>query len=244
MKSKFLLAAAALTFSACTTSASANTVTLSYEGTGPFNGGAYSNIYVNYNGSTEHVSAGGFHMKDQDGNTLIAWCLDLLDYLTPSHTYETTNTPFWDNDITSRTANIQKFFEVNYSTAGLLTNNVMSAGFQLALWELVYEDAGNSLDAGSGTLKASSAPWYGWGLGSVVAQANTFLGKLGDAITQPYDLTYYDSKGQVQDLVSASDPSNNVPQVPLPAAGWLLGGGLLGLAGLSRRKKSGAMSAA
>jgi hypothetical protein len=188
---------------------------------------------------TVSATAGGFYVKDSSNNMFTAWCLDIYHWLQLPYAYKVkgaNDTPFTNSKAvdlvaTGRLANIKKLFEVNYSTLKL-SNNDQSAGFQLALWELVYETSPSfSLNNGNGTFFASSASV------GVIKNANDFLGNLNKAITQSYKFTFYESaeavagKSRSQNLVSATP-------IPLPPATLLFGGAVLGLGYLSRRRKA------
>ena len=225
---------AAVAFLASATALSATTVTLSAQNAQDlFNGGGKASITVNNSGSTHKVSAGGFRVTDGSSN-FIAWCLDLANVISLPSPYSITQTPF------SQTAgafsasvqqNLQRLFNTVYS--GLdLNNNAQSAGFQLALWEVIYEGKPN-LNVQNGDFK--------WTAGSTAArnQANTFLGMMNGPETMQYNMTFFESgvdkhnKQFSQNLVS-------VAPIPLPAAAWLLGAGLIGLVAVGRRRREDA----
>jgi hypothetical protein len=186
------------------------------------------------------ATAGGFYVKDSGNNKFTAWCLDIYHWLQLPYAYKVkgaNDTPFTNTNavnlvVTGRLANIKTLFEVNYSTLKL-SDNDHSAGFQLALWELVYETSPLSfgVNNGNGTFFASSASV------GVIEKANDFLGNLNKAITQSYKFTFYESaeavagKSRSQNLVSATP-------IPLPPAALLFGGAVLGLGYLSRRRKA------
>ncbi len=201
-----------------------------------FNGGGHETVKIRNRGSRSAsapsvratVNAGGFRLNDGVSN-IIAWCLDISHALSLPSSYIKTDTPFTNSYGLTGTqqANVEKLFQTNFSTLAL-DNDAQSAGFQLALWEVVYE-RGSSFDVTDGnfyaSLPRSSAS-------QVLTYANAFLGNLDAALSQGYDFTYYQSKfGNSQNLVS-------VTAVPLPAAGLMLGFGLTGLFYFGRRQKS------
>jgi hypothetical protein len=150
--------------------------------------------------------------------------------------YSITTTPFDQAMLTTlQLSNIQKLFDVNYSDA-MLANNNMSAGFQMALWELIYETTG-SFDVKDH--KSDSGTWHADSTNSAEDWANTFLSDLNDPTDQHFKLTFYQGEkngrfGYGQNLVSATP-------VPLPAAAGLLALGLLGLYGAGRRRQVSAI---
>lgn len=239
MKYRSLSAVAGLFLVVGATSASASPVTLSYDGSDVQWGNAKPVRLAYGNNQRMDVSAGAFHMKDQDDNSLITWCLDLFGSLTNNISYETTNNPFLGHPIDGyRLNNIQALFDTNYAN---VDTNVKSnsAGFQLALWELLYEDG---TDYTVDRSKTERGKFYvDQNANGAVDMANIYLSNIAkDVAGKVFDLTFYDAEnGKYQDLVSASEiPNNNTPAVPLPATAWLLGGGLAALFGVGRRRKT------
>jgi hypothetical protein len=187
-------------------------------------------------GGTQGVNAGGFHVTDTiSTNNFVAWCVDLLDNLTTPvlGTYTSTTTPFSDPwSISSATQTVIKaLFDTSYVNA--LTSAVNSAAFQLALWEIVYENPANAYNVSSG-----NGQFYTTTGGAVATAANNMLGNLNGPANNNFDVTYWQSNivGR-QDLVTVSE-------VPLPAAVWLFGSGLVGLGILSRKRRKAAEAAA
>lgn len=249
MKYGPLSALTGLLLAAGAASASASTITLDYEGRDPLGGvsESFSLVYGWNRWRPQKVNgdAGAIHMKDETGTSLITWCLDLFGSLTNGLTYTITDKPFRDNDIEkSRLDNIQALFDTNYASLDL-NDSSQTAGFQIALWELLYEEKSltYSVDKDSGRSKRGNF-YVDWGDSSAVEKANEYLLNIAkDVAGEIYDLTFYDAgkygHKNYQDLVSASEiPVNNTPEVPLPATAWLLGGGLAALFGFSRRSKA------
>lgn len=180
---------------------------------------------------SQRVRAGGFRVTDATNNfDLIAWCVDIANALKLPSLYGVTSEPFSNTfDFTSDIKNnIESLFETAYLDLDLADNS-QSAGFQLALWEIVFETS-DTLDVGNGTFSTVASM-------DTVSAANGFLANLGGPVTQSYQLNYYESLGYKngkkysQNLVS-------VTPVPLPAAGFLLVGGLAGLYFSGKRRKS------
>ena len=174
------------------------------------------------------VSAGAFALNADSLGDFAAWCLDLATTMTPGKNYTVTDSPFSGNSLSEKViGNIQKLFNTAYAALDL-TKNAQSAGFQLALWELVYE-TGNKFDVSKGKFKASGNTTA---VTAAVNFANDLLKGLDGDATQNYEMTFLQSKHS-QNLVTA-----NVAPIPLPAAGFLMLGALggLGLAARKRRK--------
>jgi hypothetical protein len=126
------------------------------------------------------------------------------------------------------------------SSAAASIGGVDAAGFspqnrvlalQLAVWEIANEDKsanGYNILGGDFKLNASS---------SVATLAQTFLANIGGTWNNA-DNTLYRALtliGKQDYVIKIMSDSNTV--VPIPAAAWLLGSGLLGLFGLSRRRQ-------
>lgn len=105
------------------------------------------------------------------------------------------------------------------------------AAFQLALWEIAIErtnGSGGSYDLNTGGFRSTTS-----GIGTFttdqINQAQAWLGTLSGSNTigeARYLLAL--TRAGVQDMLV---------QTPIPAAAWLLGSGLLGLLGISRRRR-------
>ena len=254
------LIGAALAVTSFSTSASAVTNNLTYLGQNNGKANVTTTNTAAPSGSgTVSASSGPFTMQNNTaGGTFLAWCLDLYDYLA-SGNYTKLVGPFTGPNTganpnpfsgavgspglqapvlsNAQLVDIENLFEANSTVVEDIydnsngKNNTDAAGFQLALWELIYEDASNGYDLTTGGFQSTPA--------GIAAAANGFLANLGKMGTQNYDLTFWEhNDGDHQNLVSITKNPNPIPPpVPLPAAGWLLIGGLAGLGALSRCKK-------
>jgi hypothetical protein len=221
---------------ALATAASAAPVTVFKQNNGDtFNGGG--KLHVTVSTPAANAMAGGFRLQAAVGDPFVAWCLDIMNNLSipaAGREYTITGTPFGATsgllDATAR-ANVEGLFQTAYGAVDI-NDNTQSAGYQMALWEVLYEtDATFDLTSGSfQQVKTGAAQ------DAAEAAANSFLALLeGGVVTQAYAFSYYESatdaagKQLSQNLVS-------VAEVPLPAGAWLLGLGLAGLYGARRRK--------
>lgn len=207
---------------------------------------------VEQNGSTSHgsfgsttatlskggrVSAGAFDVSAEafDGD-FAAWCLDLANQLKLPSSYEITSTPFSGNPISAAVqSTVKALFDTAYSTLNLNSNS-QSAGFQLALWEILTE---TKTKKGKPVYNVVSGNFYVSNTSSsAINAANGFLGNLNGTKTGDYTLTFLQSTDGRQSLVTAAQPAPTPSEVPLPAAGLLLFGALGGLGVVARRRKS------
>lgn len=89
--------------------------------------------------------AGAFRVTDSARNFL-TWCVDAAKTLNLPSSYSTTTTPFAGNDQGSLgvdvRSNIQRLFDTAYRDLDL-NSSVQTAGFQMALWEIIYDGTQN-----------------------------------------------------------------------------------------------------
>lgn len=170
------------------------------------------------------ATAGTFQMNGgtELGN-FAAYCVELAQALQSSATYEIMPNLFAGRIL----SNIDRLFSSAY---GGVDTALEASAFQVALWEIVHDDA-ETLDLGSGNVIIS-------GNDAVTGLASNYLGGLADAATGLYDLTFLES-ADAQDLVTANliVTSNGAAPIPLPASSLLLLGSLGGLIAARKRAK-------
>jgi hypothetical protein len=224
---KSFAVASALTLSA----GAGHAVTVNYQkADDPFNGNGNAVVTVKSTLDpikTVHARAGGFFLKgDVFGNgveNFVGWCLDIAHYLADGKDYVPTNTPFKQDPLTkTQVDNIGKLFNTAYFGLNF-KSNAESAGFQLALWEIIYENPLKSLKLATGNLKIT-------GDSAAIAAGQGYLDNLNGKVTQRWNLTFLETK-ENQDLVTATP-------VPVPAAAGLMLLALGGLAIAGRRRRT------
>lgn len=173
-------------------------------------------------GRTYNGHGGAFALKGTGIGNITTFCVDLMQYLTLPGSFDISSTP--GTFLKSPSSALERLFETGFK--GLdLHDNIQSAGFQLAVWEIAFE-TGDGYDIDQGNFKSNYKSYNN----AAALFAKKLLAGMAGPITQDYRLTYYLS-GARQDQVSVS-------AVPVPAAGGILLAGLAGLAALRRRRKA------
>ena len=201
--------------------ASANTLNFT-----SWNGYSSVNITATPEGNTGNTLSGAFKATDATGNwgTFIAWCLDLGGVLASNSVYSATDDPFSNSDGVSLPARdrIDDFFQDIDVIAESNASTSRSSAVQIALWEILYD---HDYNLGTGVFQTT-------GGSTSIAQGLLDFAKNND-LARTMKVTYLEAEnGARQNLVTISP-------VPLPAAGFLLLGGLGGLTLLRKRRKSG-----
>jgi hypothetical protein len=186
-----LLSATVLAVAMSAGIASAATISITTQGPGLFGTNGSAGVLINSVTDPDigpiNVQAGGFalsgNIDGQPGNeNFTSFCLDIATYLRLPSLYTVTSTPFVSDPLTGlQLSNIRALFNTAYSTIDL-TQNAQSAGFQLALWEIIYESAA-TLTVASGNFTASNNA-------GAVAFADMLLAGLGGPQTGNYALTF------------------------------------------------------
>ena len=227
---KLKIAISAVAFAAAQ-SASASTLDLTFNGyESGFGVVSLDNVPVSTAGGETVFAAGGLNMTDSAGGVVsnfIAWCLDLGAALNSGEVvgYKVTDTPFQNGfDIGAAGMDrVEAVFNANYGS-DVLASADTAAAFQLALWEVVY-DEGYSIK--TGIFEASStAAIESLTAGYLTAAA----GYQGGSV---WDIAYLESTqaNRTQNLGAAM-----LAPVPVPAAGAMMLVALGGFAALRRKK--------
>jgi hypothetical protein len=167
------------------------------------------------------VGAGGFS-GTFDGNPIQFWCAELTQFFTPGNSYVYTES--LPNNATFTM--LGRLFHEAYGIA--LSDTQHSAAFQLAIWEILYD---NDLDLLSGGFMVTD----NHGHATTVALAQGWLDSLG-SYTDNYDVLLLSNEAH-QDFITPGLPHQDAPE---PASGWLACTGLAALAIVSMRRRRSA----
>ena len=212
------IAAAVFGLAFVTTSASAATVNVTFQGSDPFGTPDHSrSVNITSPTYTGAARAGAFRLVGDGGfGNFVGFCVDLANYMTSGNSYATSASSAHGAAVDN---NIDRLFTSSYAGVDTATE---AAAFQLALWEII-SDTGSTLSLTGGSFLATASA-------GVINTANIYLAALSGASTGGYTMTFLNSRSS-QDLVTVSP-------VPVPAALGMLGIGLVSLFGVRRRKKA------
>lgn len=199
---------------------------------------AYSaTLKVDKPGSSNDIQTSGLLSPQLINGSLKAFCVDLAQTAGTGTFTVKTLAEFLGSSSSAQ----YKALTALVSNYGTTSNSVLlDAAVQLAVWEVLYEKAGNAFDVTKNQFSSSnwsdsttSGPWWNQTTNSEVRnQANTLLASLGDLTdTGEWDF-YVATNSKKQDLLYFVQRS----PVPEPATwGMMILG--LGLVGASMRRR-------
>jgi hypothetical protein len=202
-------------------------VNASYDGVSPGNTNGVNGGVFNFTKIAAGTTFTTPLLTNSPAGDFIGFCLDLGQFVDSPVLYKVqdlTDAPVPGTKITAAKATdlaklVGGVLAGSFNNvATILDSNLKASAFQLAVWEIVNETGGTYDSAAGSFIK---------GDGTVQTLANTYLSSIVGA-TAASGLFALTNDGK-QDFM--------VQVVPIPAAAWLLGSGLLGLFGLARRKQ-------
>ena len=186
-------------------------------------------VTVNVNGSSAGTTAGVF-TGTFDSAAIIFWCIDLFKHVSfPPFSYSGYTAAVFQSPplgfSAARQLDLARLFTNDFGLA--LSDAQHSAAFQLAIWDILYDNDGNlSTYGGAGQFGVSS------GNAATLALAQGWLNTLGGG-SPTYPLVQLTSADH-QDFITPSLPR----LLPEPAALPLLGAGLAAMMFAMRRRMS------
>ncbi|TDJ41929.1 MAG: hypothetical protein E2O54_03840 [Gammaproteobacteria bacterium] len=194
------------------------------------------------------VSFGGRSFND--GDQFSTFCTELTEFISPGSTYTYYSSAIEDMPsygqigapmMAFRAGLLQELFDNHYADATngisdtIYSDTVEAAAFQVAVWEIVYEDRLLEVNSGGGTplSVALNVGADNSGLNSFVISQNALVVALAD---EWLDALNGDVVAGNTLMGFASDSSESLASqdqvayfIPLPAPVWMAGMGLLGI---------------
>ena len=197
-------------------------------------------VSINYLGTQINTSAGVFGDASLDSASIPPfWCVDL------SHTvpYPPWSLPGYTEAPlafpSTEVSNLETLFFNNYS-GSLFTGPDNAAAFQLAIWDILFDDdaGGGNLSTYTGNGGSAFGVVSGTISASVVSQAQGWVTTAETGTQHPYTLTELINSDGYQNFIYPGAPGINLNNAPEPTELALLGAGLVAMMFVMRRRRT------
>jgi len=198
-------------------------------------------VTISYNGTQTDTTAGAFLQASFDGSPIPPfWCIDVIDHVPypPWTIGDYTEAPFQSAPLSftsTQVSNLRTLFAQDYGTVSSFNSATDVAAFQLAIWDLLFDDDHNLSTYGASTGFGIVPPM---GDGAAQTEAQTWIDSAVGGAQQGFTLTQLTNSDSPpsQAFVFPGPPREELPE---PGDLALLGTGLAAMVfGLWRRRNA------